>query len=64
MQDQWFRTGDGFLVVYSVINKKSFLEINNLRQRVLRVQELSNVPMVLVSYFIHCYAYHYFCFFF
>lgn len=48
MQDQWFRQGHGFLVVYSIINKKSFLDVTPLRQKIERIQETNSVPMVLV----------------
>lgn len=49
MQDQWFRQGQGFLVVYSVVNKKSFLEVTELRKKIERIKDSPQVPMVLVS---------------
>jgi GTPase KRas protein len=49
MQDQWFRQGQGFLVVYSVVNRKSFNEVTPLRQKIERIKDSKDIPMVLVS---------------
>jgi len=49
MQDQWFRTGQGFLCVYSVISKKTFSELPALKDKILRIKDASKVPMVLVG---------------
>lgn len=49
MQDQWFRTGQGFLCVYSIIQRKSFNELPALRDKILRIKEAKKVPMVLVG---------------
>jgi GTPase KRas protein len=49
MQDQWFRTGQGFLCVYSIISRKSFNEIPALRDKILRIKDAKSVPMVLVG---------------
>ena len=49
MQDSWFRQGQGFLVVYSVTNKKSFHEVNDLRKKIERIKDSPDIPMVLVS---------------
>lgn len=49
MQDQWFRQGQGFLVVYSVVNRKSFNEVTPLRQKIERIKDSKTVPMVLVG---------------
>ena len=48
MQDQWFRQGQGFLVVYSVVNKKSFAEVAELRKKIERIKDSPQIPMVLV----------------
>jgi len=39
MQDQWFRTGQGFLMVYSINQKKTFYEISELRDKILRIKD-------------------------
>jgi len=49
MQDQWFRTGQGFLCVYSIISRKSFNELPALREKILRIKDSSKVPLVLVG---------------
>jgi len=49
MQDQWFRTGEGFLMIYAITNKKSFMEISRLRDKILRIKDKAAVPMVLMG---------------
>jgi len=49
MQDQWFRSGQGFVVVFSLISKKSFMEVNNLVDKILRIKNTKAVPMVLAA---------------
>jgi len=49
MQDQWFRSGQGFVVVFSLISKKSFLEVNNLVEKIHRIKNTKSIPMVLAA---------------
>ncbi|KAH3765380.1 Ras GTPase [Pelomyxa schiedti] len=49
MRDQYMRTGQGFLVVYSITSRSSFEEIVSMREQVLRVKDIDRVPMVLVA---------------
>ena len=49
MQDQWFRTGQGFLCVYSITSKKSFSELPALHAKILRIKDSTKVPMVLIG---------------
>lgn len=49
MRDQYMRTGQGFLCVYSITSRSSFEEISSFREQILRVKEEDNVPMVLVG---------------
>nr|UAD82014.1 RAS [Dugesia japonica] len=49
MRDQYMRTGEGFLCVFAVNNQKSFEEIPNYRDRVKRVKDAEEIPMVLVG---------------
>lgn len=49
MHDQWFNTGHGFLLVYSIISKKSFHALPGLKDKILRIKEMDYVPMVLVG---------------
>ena len=39
MREQYMHTGDGFLLVYSVIDKGSFEDIHTLHRDILRVKD-------------------------
>jgi small GTP-binding protein len=43
------RTGDGFVLVFSVIDRKTFEEINEFYEQILRVKDTDAFPMVLVG---------------
>eukprot|EP01103_Thecamoeba_quadrilineata_P005864 TRINITY_DN15615_c0_g1_i1.p1 TRINITY_DN15615_c0_g1~~TRINITY_DN15615_c0_g1_i1.p1 ORF type:complete len:189 (-),score=48.07 TRINITY_DN15615_c0_g1_i1:84-650(-) len=47
MRDQYMRTGRGFLCVYSVTSRTSFDEVAILREQILRVKDLDQVPLVV-----------------
>lgn len=49
LQDQYIRMGDGFLVVYSIIQRRSFELLEDFRVSILRVKETDSFPMVLVG---------------
>jgi GTPase KRas protein len=49
MRDQYMRTGQGFLMVYSITSRSSFEEITSFREQILRVKEDEKVGMVLVG---------------
>jgi len=49
MRDQYMRTGQGFLCVYSITNKSSFEEVAAFRDQILRVKDAEQVPMVIVG---------------
>ncbi|KAL6079365.1 putative transforming protein Ras-1 [Balamuthia mandrillaris] len=49
VRDQYMRTGDGFLVVFSVTLRSSFDEIPAFHEHILQVKDVDNVPMVLVG---------------
>jgi hypothetical protein len=38
MQDQWFRTGQGFVLAYSIADRKSLEHLSELRAKILRIQ--------------------------
>jgi GTPase SAR1 family protein len=44
---QYMRTGQGFLIVYSIISRSSFDEVNAFREQILRVKDADRVPMVI-----------------
>jgi len=49
VRDQYMRTGDGFLCVYSVTHYASFVEVSGLHDHILRVKDSEQVPFVLVG---------------
>lgn len=49
MREQYMRTGEGFLLVYSVIERESFNELSTFYQQILRVKDTDDVPIVLVG---------------
>lgn len=49
MREQYMRTGEGFLLVYSVTSKNSFEELMTYYQQILRVKDSDYVPVFLVG---------------
>ena len=49
MREQYMRTGEGFLLVYSITSRNSFEEINLFYQQILRVKDVDKFPMVVVA---------------
>ena len=49
MREQYMRTGEGFILVYSITARESFEEINQFHQQILRVKDKDNFPMVLIG---------------
>jgi GTPase KRas len=49
MRDQYMRTAQGFLIVYSVTSASSFHEVSQSREEILRVKDADNVPIVIVG---------------
>jgi len=49
MREQYMRTGEGFLLVYSITSRNSFEEINTFHQQILRVKDQDNVPVIIVA---------------
>jgi len=45
MRDQYIRTGQGFLIVYSVASRSSFDAVANFRDQILRVKDEDEYPM-------------------
>ena len=43
------RTGQGFLMVFSITSRSSFDEITSFREQILRVKDADKAPMVLVA---------------
>ncbi|KAF0546089.1 ras-domain-containing protein [Gigaspora margarita] len=49
MQEQYMRTGDGFLLVYSITSRNSFDEISTFHQQILRVKDKDYFPVIVVA---------------
>ena len=39
MREQYMRTGEGFLLVFSIIDKNSYEEIQGFHKQILRVKD-------------------------
>jgi len=49
MREQYMRTGEGFLLVYSITSRLSFDEITTFQQQILRVKDKDYFPIILVG---------------
>jgi len=49
MREQYMRTGEGFLLVYSITSRNSFDEILTFHQQILRVKDKDYFPVVIVA---------------
>ena len=49
MREQYMRTGEGFLLVYSITSEQSFEEIKTFQQQILRVKDKDYFPIILVG---------------
>ncbi|KAL7894962.1 ras-GTPase RSR1 [Trichoderma sp. SZMC 28014] len=49
MRDLYMKTGQGFLLVFSITSPSSLSELENLREEILRIKDEESVPMVIVG---------------
>lgn len=49
MRDLYMKTGQGFLLVFSITSKASLEELTTLREEIIRIKEDPNVPIVIVG---------------
>jgi len=49
MRDLYMKNGQGFVLVYSIIAQSTFNDLPDLREQILRVKDMDDVPMVLVG---------------
>nr|CAG8472374.1 3128_t:CDS:2 [Entrophospora candida] len=49
MREQYMRTGEGFLLVYSITSRNSFDEIEFFQEQILRVKDKDHFPMILIG---------------
>lgn len=49
MREQYMRSGEGFLLVFSVADHASFDEIYKFHKQILRVKDRDEFPMLMVG---------------
>ncbi|ELU16564.1 hypothetical protein CAPTEDRAFT_130620, partial [Capitella teleta] len=49
MREQYMRAGEGFLLVFSVTDRRSFEEVYKFHKQILRVKDRDEFPMILVG---------------
>ena len=49
IRDNYFRTGEGFICVFSVTERETFEGMKDFREQILRVKVDDKVPMILVG---------------
>ena len=49
MRDMYMKSGLGFLMVYAINAQATFNDLTEIRDRLLRIKDTTNVPMVLVG---------------
>ncbi|EFC40771.1 predicted protein [Naegleria gruberi] len=49
LRDQYMRSGQGFLLVFSIVEKRSLEELNTFRDQILRVKDKDRVPMCMIG---------------
>ena len=49
MRDQYMRTGQGFVMVYSITSRASFDEITTFHEQILRVKDRDYVPSLIAG---------------
>ncbi|KAH8795589.1 protein ras-1 [Hyaloscypha finlandica] len=49
MREQYMRTGEGFLLVYSITDRQSFEEILTFEQQILSVKDKDYFPIIVVG---------------
>lgn len=49
MREQYMRTGEGFLLIYSLTSRESYEETITFHEQILRVKDRERFPMVIVA---------------
>jgi len=49
IRDTYFRSGEGFLCVFSITERESFAAVREFREQILRVKNDEKVPFILVG---------------
>ncbi|KAK4192584.1 ras family-domain-containing protein [Podospora australis] len=49
MRDLYMKSGQGFLLVFSIASKSSFDELTTLREEIIRIKDDDRIPIVIVG---------------
>jgi len=49
MRDHYMRSGEGFLLVYSITSRSSFEAVSNFYQQILRIKDKDSFPVIIVA---------------
>lgn len=49
LRETFMHTGDGFMLVYSVVDDQTLEELRSIREQILRVHRDKKVPMIVVG---------------
>lgn len=49
MRDLYIKNGQGFLLIYSLLNRQTFTDLKPMRDQILRVKNSDTVPLILVG---------------
>lgn len=49
LQDGYIRDADGFVIVYSIIDKKSFDSIRKIHEKILRIKDSDKEPIIVLG---------------
>ena len=49
MRDLYIRNGQGFILVFSISSKQTFVDIKSMRNQICRVKATEKVPIILVG---------------
>lgn len=49
IRDHYITNGDGFLLVYAVNDKKSFEQLNSIRDHIQRIKQSKDVPIMIAA---------------
>ncbi|KAJ5079406.1 ras-like protein [Anaeramoeba ignava] len=49
VRDKYIKLGEGFIIVFSIISRTSFLEARNLHEAIRRVNNFQAVPVITVA---------------
>ena len=49
MRDLYMKSGQGFLLVFSITSSSSMSELDSLREEIIRIKDDDAVPMVIVG---------------